>query len=119
MSASPRRVPKKYKLGPDIDLDREVVLDGAGERITKARAEAMAAYALKQVRRGRPSVTGREGRTPTLTVRVDPGTRAGLESIAAAEHKALSAIARDALAEYVQQHDRAKRRSGHVRVSAP
>ena len=95
---------QRYKLGPDVDLDQEAVLDSAGERITETRAQEMAEYAVQQVRRGRPSVTGRRGRTPTLTVRVDPGIRARLQRIAEAEHKVLAEIARDALTEYVRQH---------------
>lgn len=93
MSRKIVRPAHKYKLGPDIDLDQETVLDSAGGRITEARAQDMAEYAVRQVRRGRPSVTGQRGRTPTLAMRVDPGTRAELRWIAEAEHKVLSEIA--------------------------
>ena len=106
MKRKPGKLAAKYELAPDINLDQEIVLDSAGGRITEARAQEMAAYALQEARRGRRSVTGERGRTPTLTVRVDPGTRAELESIARAEHRVLSEIAREALTEYLRKRAR-------------
>ena len=40
----------KYVVGPDIDLDVEVVLDKQGNRITEARAQEMAREILREVR---------------------------------------------------------------------
>lgn len=103
MTARESRPKPRHRIGRDIDLDQEVVLDSEGERITEARAPEMAEYALEWAGRGRPSLTGERGHTPTLTVRVDASTRAALEQIAANEEKSLSEIARLALSEYVQR----------------
>jgi len=43
----------KYVVGPDIDLDVEVVLDKQGNRITEARAQEMAREILREVRADR------------------------------------------------------------------
>lgn len=86
----------KYTLGPDIDLDNEVVLLADGTRMTETIAETLADEVLA-ARRGRPSVTGRRERTPSLTVRVEPEVRQSLERIAAARGTKLADITRDAL----------------------
>jgi predicted DNA-binding protein len=54
--------------------------------------------------RGRPSVTGGNARTPSLTVRVPPETRAALEELARAQGKRLADVSREALDEYVSRH---------------
>lgn len=100
---TPKQQARRYTLGPDINLDQEEVLDGTGKRITETRAAQMAEYALGRVRRGRPPVGGRPGRTPTINVRVAPAIKASLQEFAAAEHRALSDVAREALAEYVER----------------
>jgi PHD/YefM family antitoxin component YafN of YafNO toxin-antitoxin module len=43
----------EYVVGPDIDLDVEVVLDKQGNRITEARAQEMAREILREVRADR------------------------------------------------------------------
>ena len=43
----------RYVLGPDIDLDKEVVLDKRGRRITEARAQQLARQILREVAAGR------------------------------------------------------------------
>jgi hypothetical protein len=48
----------KYTLGPDIDLDVEIVRDKTGQRITEERAQEIAASALDKSGAGRPSHTG-------------------------------------------------------------
>ena len=51
----------KYIVGPDIDLDVEVVLDKQGNRITEARAQEMAREILREVRADRaPEIERRE-----------------------------------------------------------
>lgn len=46
-----------YRLGPDINLDTEIVLDKAGNRITESRAEEIAQEVLRQVRGGDESLS--------------------------------------------------------------
>lgn len=50
----------EIRVGPDIDLDAEVVLDGQGERITEAAAEQIAEDAMERLyeRRRQPSPMG-------------------------------------------------------------
>jgi hypothetical protein len=50
------KVKSKYVVGPDVDLDSEVVLLPDGTRLTNKLAAKMARDAIKQVR-GRPSLT--------------------------------------------------------------
>ena len=51
----------KYIVGPDIDLDVEVVLDNQGNRITEARAQEIAHEVLGEVRAARtPEIERRE-----------------------------------------------------------
>ena len=47
----------EYVVGPDIDLDVEVVLDKLGNRITEARAQEMAREILREVRADRAAET--------------------------------------------------------------
>ena len=49
----------KHTLGPDVDLDDEIVLDARGERTTEARARQVADAALQAAREvARRSTTG-------------------------------------------------------------
>lgn len=94
-------------IGPDIDLDDEIVLLDDGTRLTETRATALAESAMTALharRSGRPSLTGRSSRTPNLTIRVAPETRAALESIAARGGLRLADVGRQALDEYIQRH---------------
>jgi hypothetical protein len=51
----------KYIVGPDIDLDVEVVLDNQGNRITEARAQEITREVLGEVRAARaPEIKKRE-----------------------------------------------------------
>lgn len=90
-------------IGPDVDLEQEDVRLPDGTRLTDKRAAALAERALGR-RRGRPSVTGGETHTPSLTVRVDPTTRAALEEIATAQGRRLADVSREAFEEYIRRH---------------
>lgn len=97
-------------VGPDIDLDDEVVLLDDGTRLTEARAAALAEHAMAEIqvrRSGRPSLTGRPSNTPNLTIRVAPETRAALESIAQRSGRRLADVGRHALDEYIERHQAA------------
>lgn len=56
-------------VGPDIDLDVEVVRDNKGDRITEARAKEIAAAALQQAGVGRPPLTAPGRRSPEVKAR--------------------------------------------------
>ena len=55
---------RTYKVGPDVDLDKEVILDTKGCRITEKRAKDIAEKTLEKIGRGRPSLTGARVRLP-------------------------------------------------------
>ncbi|MGA3148798.1 MAG: CopG family transcriptional regulator [Acidimicrobiales bacterium] len=98
-----RRKIKPGAIGTDVDLDAEEVYLADGRRLTEQAAEEMAERALAR-HRGRPSVTGGNARTPSLTVRVPQETRAALEELARAQGKRLADVSREALDEYVSRH---------------
>ena len=93
---------KEYTLGPDIDLDKEVVLDSTGERITEARAEEMAEYAIQQVRRGRPSLSSNRQHSPQISFRVPEQLARRAEEVAAEQGKSVSQLSREALQRYLE-----------------
>ena len=95
-----------FELGPNVDLDREVILDNAGERITEARAREMADYAVETARRGRPSLTGRGRRSPQVSFRVSEAMARRAADLAKQEGKSLSELGREALEQYVERSRR-------------
>jgi hypothetical protein len=80
-----------------VDLDREIVRDSKGRRITESRAEQIAAEALAKVHRGRPSLTGDAQHSPKVSVRLRPATVTALKKRAAREGKSPSQLARELL----------------------
>ena len=90
-------------VGADVDLEQEDIRLPDGSRLTDERAAHIAERALAR-RRGRPSVTGDEAHTPSLTVRVSSTTRAALEEIAASQGRRLADVSREAFEEYIQRH---------------
>ena len=55
---------RTYKVGPDVDLDTEVVRDSRGRRITEKHATGIAEQTLERIGRGRPSLTGAKLHSP-------------------------------------------------------
>jgi hypothetical protein len=90
-------------IGADVDLEQEDVRLPDGSRLTDERAAELAEQMLAR-RRGRPSVTGDDSHTPSLTVRVSSTTRAALEEIAASQGRRLADVSRDAFEEYIRSH---------------
>ena len=60
---------EKYVWGKDVDLDKTVILDKQGKRLTRARAEKIAQEIVKQAT-GRPSLTGPKKVSPEVKARV-------------------------------------------------
>jgi hypothetical protein len=98
-----KRKIKPGPIGPDVDLEVDEVRLADGRRLTDNIAEQIATRALAR-HRGRPSVTGGQQRTPSLTVRVPRPTREALEKLAKAQGRRLSDVSREALDEYVSRH---------------
>lgn len=93
---------RKYRIGTDIDLDKEVVLGPDGQRITEERAQQIAEDAVARVRRGRPSLTGEQAKSPRVQFRVPPELADEVEAIATERGLSVSQVVRDALAGYVE-----------------
>lgn len=93
----------KYRIGPDINLDEEVVLDTDGTRITEARSQEIAEETIHEVRRrrGRPSLSGEQESSPQLAFRIPEQLRVRVEARAEQEGRAVSELAREALERYL------------------
>ena len=93
---------KAYVWGPDIDFDKEVVLDNNGERYTNARIDAM----VKEIEEhgpyvGRPSLTAPTVHSPEIKARVPAPLKEKLEAAAAARGQTPSALIRQAVEEFL------------------
>jgi hypothetical protein len=89
----------KNKNVRNVDLDKEVVLDSKGNRITEADAEAIAEATLRRV--GRPSLTGSREESPRVAFRVSPKLAQRVDTVAQKRGVTRSALAREALEKYV------------------
>lgn len=91
--------PIEVELGPDVDLDAEVVLDRNGRRYDDDYvAEIVEGAHEYVVRRGRPSLSGRAGAaSPVLHTRVSPELRGRVTRRAKIEGKTESELVREAL----------------------
>ena len=98
------KVKSKYVVGPDVDLDSEVVLLPDGKRLTNKLAAKMARNAIKQVR-GRPSLTAVAVESPQLKVRVPAKLKKAIEKEAKRRGETTSTIVREVLQErFLQNH---------------
>lgn len=98
------KVKTKYVVGPDVDLDSEVVLLSDGTRLTNKLAAKMARNAIKQVR-GRPSLTAVAIESPQLKVRVPVKLKKAIEKEAKRRGETTSTIVRKVLQErFLQNH---------------
>jgi hypothetical protein len=91
--------------GPDVDLEREVIRDSRGRRITSEYVERAVADVQAKTGRGRPSLTGRAARSPQVTFRLSPDLRAKAEAQAKREGKRVSQVARAALEQYLARQE--------------
>jgi len=89
---------RKIKVGPDVDLDYDVVLLPDGVRLTNKLAAKMARDAIKQVR-GRPSLTAVAVESPQLKVRVPVKLKKAIEKEAKRRGETTSTIVREVLQE--------------------
>lgn len=98
-----RQVKPKYVLGPDVDLDSEVILFPDGTRLTNKLAAKMARDAIRQVR-GRPSLTGKAIESPQLKLRVPMKLKKAIEKEAKRRGETTSTVVREVLQErFLQQ----------------
>ena len=92
------KMKRKIKVGPDVDLDSEVVLLPDGTRLTNKLAAKMARNAIKQVR-GRHSLTAVAVESPQLKVRVPVKLKKAIEKEAKRRGETTSTIVREVLQE--------------------
>jgi hypothetical protein len=97
------KVKRKIVVGPNVDLDAEIVLLPDGTRLTNKLAAKMARDAIKQVR-GRPSLTGVSVESPQLKVRVPVKLKRAIEKEAKRRGETTSTVVREVLQErFLQQ----------------
>lgn len=101
MTRFPERIDPEVEV-VEVDLDKHPGVF-RGEPLTEGRAEAVAADVLSRLP-GRPSLSGRRERSPSLTVRLPAEERARLDALAAREERRASDVVRDALDEYLSRH---------------
>jgi hypothetical protein len=92
---------REYVVGPDVDLEKEIILDNKGERVTEARVLEMVEAARRQA--GRPSLTGPAEHSPHVSFRVPREIVRRAEAVAAREGKSLSQLGREALVQYLEK----------------
>ena len=89
--------------GPEVDLEREVILDSRGRRVDQAYVEDALAEVEEDLRRraGRPSLTGTSEHSPHVTFRVTPEMKARAEKAAGEQGITVSSLARLAFGRYL------------------
>lgn len=98
------KVKRKVVVGPDVDLDSEIVLLSDGTRLTNKLAAKMARDAIKQVR-GRPSLSGAAIESPQLKVRVPVKLKKAIDKEAKRRGLTASMVVRETLQERFSQKD--------------
>ena len=92
------KMKRKIKVGPDVNLDSDVVLLPDGTRLTNKLVAKMARDAIKQVV-GRPSLTAVAVESPQLKVRVPVQLKKAIEKEAKRRGETTSTIVREVLQE--------------------
>ena len=93
-----KQLKSKYVVGPDVDLDSEVIFLPDGTRLTNKLAAKMARDAIRQVR-GRPSLTAVSVESPQLKVRVPQKLKKAIEKEAKRRGETTSTVVREVLQE--------------------
>ena len=88
-------------IGPDVDLDKEVVLLANGERLTNAIVDQIVEE-MHASQAGRPSLTAPGTRSPEIKARVPQQTKNRLDQVAAKRGTTASVIIREALDAYLK-----------------
>jgi hypothetical protein len=102
---------KDQPTDPDVDPDREDLRDRHGNRVTREYVERALAdivdenalVAPSEVRPGRPSLSGGRTHSPQVTFRVPDQLHRQAVDAAEREGKTVSALAREALEQYLRR----------------
>lgn len=86
----------------DIDLDAVEVFDATGARIDQAYLDQSVEALHKAV--GRPSLSGRGGRSPGLSVRLDPADDQALRQLASDRGVPVSVLVQQQVKLLLDQH---------------
>lgn len=92
---------KKYVVGKDVDLDKEIIRDKSGKRITNKRAKTIIDEVLAQSV-GRPSLSSPTITSPEVKARVPKRLKIALEREAKRRGETPSALIRAALEEFLK-----------------
>ena len=90
-------------VGPDVDVEAEVVRDSRGRRVDQAYIDRAVAEVEDVVARraGRPSLTGDSAHSPHVSFRVSPEMKARAEKAAADQGITVSQLARQAFERFL------------------
>ena len=100
MSRRSPRVRLDTPIGADIDLETEDIRDRQGRRIDNAYAERVIAAASTV---GRPTLSGTRNPSPHIGFRLPAEVRGRAEAVAARDGITVSALARQALIDRLEQ----------------
>jgi hypothetical protein len=90
-------------VGPDIDLEKEVILDSKGRRVDQSYIEQAMQEVEEELakRAGRPSLTGTSAHSPHVSFRIPPELKARAEEAARERGTTVSKLAREALEHFL------------------
>lgn len=90
-------------VGPEVDLDRDVILDSKGRRVDQAYVDRALTEVEEDVTRraGRPSLTGEPAHSPHITFRTTPELKARAELAAHKRGTTVSQLAREAFERFL------------------
>ena len=88
----------RYVIGPDVELEREIIRLKNGKRLTNKLAEKLAKQAIRQVA-GRPSLSGTSIESPQLKIRVPVKLKKAIEKEARTRGETISTVVREVLPE--------------------
>lgn len=85
-------------LGPDVNLEEEVILDSKGRRVDQSYIELAMQEVEEELakRAGRPSLTGTSAHSPHVSFRIPPELKARAEEAARERGTTVSKLAREA-----------------------
>jgi len=90
-------------VGPDVDLEKEVILDSKGRRVDQSYIEQAMQEVEEELakRAGRPSLTGTSAHSPHVSFRIPPELKARAEEAARERGTTVSKLAREALEHFL------------------
>jgi hypothetical protein len=92
------RQPSVKIVGPEINLEEEVILDSKGRRVDQSYIELAMQEVEEELakRAGRPSLTGTSAHSPHVSFRIPPELKARAEEAARERGTTVSKLAREA-----------------------